>query len=92
MADQVYRKGLDPIYGGMFEGEKNGCLQTDSEWWVHAEAAVGFFNAYTLTGKRHYLDAVLSVWQFIRNHLSDQKDGEWFWGVNCNSSHPFNSI
>lgn len=82
MADTVYRTGLDTQYGGLFEAEKDGILQTNgSEWWTQAEAVVGFFNAYTMTGEQHYLDAVYSVWRFIRDHLVDRQNGEWFWGV-----------
>ncbi len=90
MADTVYRTGLDTQYGGLFETEKDGVLQTDgSEWWTQAEAVVGFFNAYAVTGENRYLDAVYSVWRFIQAHLVDRKNGEWFWGVSRDGTAVF---
>ena len=51
------------------------------EWWVSAEAMVGFVNAYQLTNDKKYLNAVFSLWDFIKKHIKDNKNGEWHWGV-----------
>jgi len=52
------------------------------EWWVSAEAMVGFFNAFQLTGKENYFSYSVNAWQFAKKYLLDIKGGEWFWGVN----------
>jgi len=52
------------------------------EWWVSAEAMVGFFNAFQLTGEVDYFNYSVNAWQFVKKHLLDSKGGEWFWGVN----------
>ena len=51
------------------------------EWWVSAEAMVGFLNAYQLTGKQSLLEHSINSWYFIKTHLLDVKGGEWYWGV-----------
>jgi len=52
------------------------------EWWVSAEAMVGFFNAYQLTQNENFYQYSINAWQFAKKHLLDIKQGEWFWGVN----------
>jgi mannobiose 2-epimerase len=51
-------------------------------WWPQAEAMVGFFNTYQNTKAQKHLDNALKSWSFIKTHLKDQQNGEWFWGVN----------
>ncbi|MCC9167014.1 AGE family epimerase/isomerase [Pontibacter harenae] len=51
------------------------------EWWVSAEAMVGFLNAYQLTKNELYLNSSWNAWQFSKNHLLDKEKGEWLWGV-----------
>ncbi|WP_308365528.1 MULTISPECIES: AGE family epimerase/isomerase [unclassified Microbulbifer] len=52
---------------------------TDSEWWVQAEALVGFLNAWQSTGEERYWKAFLRVWQFVKDHQIDWEDGEWLY-------------
>ncbi|MFN3852089.1 MAG: AGE family epimerase/isomerase [Spirosomataceae bacterium] len=56
---------------------------TDShrEWWVSAEAMVGYLNAYKITKQEMYLLKVFDLWDFTQKHLIDSTNGEWFWGV-----------
>jgi mannobiose 2-epimerase len=54
---------------------------THREWWVSAEAMVGFLNAYQITRDEHYLEKSLNAWQFTQQYLLDRQRGEWFWGV-----------
>jgi mannobiose 2-epimerase len=50
------------------------------EWWVSAEAMVGFYNAFQLTKHAQFLDAVKNTWTFIQKNLIDTQQGEWVWG------------
>lgn len=50
-------------------------------WWVQAEAMVGFFNAYEVSGEQKFLMLAINVWNFIKTYIKNQKNGEWFWGV-----------
>lgn len=58
-------------------------LNSSKQWWPQAEALVGFFNAYQLTGKVHFLDKTEKVWEFIKKYLVDHKNGEWYIGVDA---------
>jgi cellobiose epimerase len=49
--------------------------------WPQAEAMVGFFNAWQLTGEEKFLHYSLRSWTFIKQHIRDNEKGEWFWGV-----------
>ncbi|RDC61473.1 AGE family epimerase/isomerase [Adhaeribacter pallidiroseus] len=54
---------------------------THREWWVSAEAMVGFLNAYGITGEEAFLEKSLHSWQFIQKYILDKHYGEWLWGV-----------
>ncbi len=54
---------------------------THREWWVSAEAMVGFLNAWQLTSEPEFYDQARASWDFIQNHLLDKAGGEWRWGV-----------
>ncbi len=61
------------------------CGRVDEKriWWVQAEALLGFLNAWQKTGEEKYLQAVRNQWVYIRDVLSDPREGsEWFWYVN----------
>ncbi len=86
MAD-VTQEGLDSD-GGLwyeFDPEKNELI-AEKHWWVQAEALIGFYNAYQLTGDQKYLDIVYKNWDFIQKHILDKQNGEWFWGINRDNS------
>jgi mannobiose 2-epimerase len=58
-------------------------LNDSKQWWPEAEAMVGFYNAYQLSGKVHFLDKSEKVWNFIKQYLIDHKNGEWFGAVDA---------
>lgn len=80
MAGSVLKKGFDETGGIMYE--KN-IEHPDKEkhWWVQAEAVIGFFNAYELSGDKRFLSASINTWQFIQNYIIDKEKGEWYWSV-----------
>ena len=84
---EVTQEGLDTDGGLWYELDpKNNELIDEKHWWVQAEALIGFYNAYQLTGDEKYLDLVLKNWEFIKKYILDPENGEWFWGVNGNYS------
>lgn len=67
--------------GGLWYELEHGKLLKQKHSWPQAEAMVGYFNAWQLTGSDLYLNQVISSWQFIRQNILDRENGEWFWGV-----------
>jgi len=80
IADAVV-SGIDEEGGLMYESE-NGHHITEKHWWPQAEAMVGFFNAFQVTGDDAYLMRSLQSWDFAEKFIKDHDNGEWFWGVN----------
>ncbi|NGZ75330.1 AGE family epimerase/isomerase [Saccharibacillus alkalitolerans] len=81
MAEAVLRRGVDAD-GGIWNEASGGSLVDDSkDWWPQAEAMVGFYNAYELTGDAAYREAAARSWAFIRDYLVDREFGEWYWSV-----------
>lgn len=75
-------EGLQPdgsLYHELNREENHS--DTHREWWVSAEAMVGFLNAYSLTEEAHFLEKSIWSWEFAKQHLLDRERGEWRWGV-----------
>lgn len=69
-----------------FEPDINS-FDTDKHWWPQAEALVGFYNGFQITGNEAFKMKAFKNWEFIKKHLIDNKNGEWFWRVDKNG-HP----
>lgn len=67
--------------GGMYYEKSAGHLHDQYDWWPQAEAVVGFFNAWQISADEKYLHLASQSWEFIKNHIVDKNNGEWFWGV-----------
>ena len=81
MADAA-AAGLDADGSMFYEYEPgHNHLIKEKHWWVQAEAMVGFYNAWELSGDETYLEKSLKIWAFTKKHIIDQQNGEWFWGV-----------
>jgi len=69
---------VDHDKGGLLSArDEAGQISRKKEWWPQAEAVVGFYNAYELTGEQKYFDAADSVWEYIKDHFVDSVHGEW---------------
>jgi mannobiose 2-epimerase len=86
LADSV-AEGLDKDGGLWYEYEpQQQKMVKEKHWWPQAEALVGFTHAWQLSGYEKYLQYVFDNWQFIKQHIKDHKNGEWFWGVDANNN------
>jgi mannobiose 2-epimerase len=81
MVEVVLKEGIDVDGALRYEGKGGKMIDGGRECWPQAEAAIGFLNAFQLSGDGKYLKAMLRVWDFIENHLVDRVHGEWFWRI-----------
>jgi mannobiose 2-epimerase len=79
LAESVLDEAVDSDGAIFNEGSKGGITDTDKHWWPQAEAVVGFWNAFEMTGDSEFARASSKCWDFIREKLADQKHGEWHW-------------
>jgi mannobiose 2-epimerase len=78
MAEACLAEGLDGDGSMLFEAGGNGrILDAGKHWWVQAEAVIGFYNAFTLTGDDRFREAAMRVWDYIERHVVDRVHGEW---------------
>lgn len=80
LASITKTKGLDPNGGLNNELEANGETDTDKHWWPQAEAVIGFWNAWELSGETAFQKLAFDTWVFIQKEIKDPKGGEWVWG------------
>jgi len=76
-------EGLDAADGGLwyeYDPATNHWIR-EKHWWPQAEALVGFFNAYQVSGDEKYLQQVFKTYDFVKTKIKDLKHGEWFWGI-----------
>lgn len=79
---EAAQRGLDSDGGLWYEKDvaKNHLVK-EKHWWPQAEAIVGFYNAFQITGNTSFLDNSMNSWNFIKEHILNKNEGEWFWGI-----------
>jgi cellobiose epimerase len=83
IAEVTLAEGVEEDGGIPYERSRTGVTRSRREWWVPAEAAVGFLNAYQISGDERFLHASIAQWEFIEKHLVDRVAGEWFHSVSA---------
>jgi mannobiose 2-epimerase len=81
LAETVLREGVAADGGLCYEGKSGKVIDAGRECWPQAEAAVGFLNAWQISGEDLYYAASRRAWDYIENHLVDRVHGEWFWRI-----------
>ena len=71
-------EGVDTDGGIVNEGNARGWTNTNKDWWPQAEAAVGFLNAYQLSGDPKFFAATVRTWNFIDAKFVDRLHGDWY--------------
>ena len=78
MAEVVYDEGLDQDGSIFYERNSKGeFVDPNKHWWAQAEAVVGFYNAWTLTGQDRFRKAAERAWSYIEARIIDKQHGEW---------------
>ncbi|NOU59696.1 AGE family epimerase/isomerase [Marinifilum caeruleilacunae] len=83
LVDITINEGMDKD-ASLFNEREDEKLDTDKHWWPQAEAMVGLVDAWEWNDKAEYLGKMSQVWTFIKAHLVDKVNGEWYWRVNQN--------
>ena len=86
LARTTLAQGVDPDGGLAYEGRNGTVVNPDRDWWCQAEAVVGFWHVYQLTGEPAFAEAAKKVWDFIDRHQVDRNHGEWFWRIRPDGS------
>ena len=82
VANTFLQEGIDEE--GAVLNEKNrttGHVDTDRHWWPQVEALVGFKYAHGLHPDPNYIKASVKIWDYVKKHLIDHQNGEWFFRV-----------
>jgi len=91
IAEVIHAAALDKKNGGLIGGcDETGNIHQKKEWWPQAEAVVGFYNAYELSGEQKYFDAANSIWDYIKNYFTDRANGEWHNELNLENTPDMN--
>ncbi|MBS4200435.1 AGE family epimerase/isomerase [Bacillus sp. FJAT-49732] len=69
--------------GALLNEQVDGEIDRTRVWWVQAEAAVGFYNAYERTRDQRFLKLTKDLWNYIKKYIIDEREnGEWYSAVN----------
>ncbi|MFL5741543.1 MAG: AGE family epimerase/isomerase [Flavisolibacter sp.] len=78
-------EGLDEDGGLWYEYDpQEDHLIREKHSWPQAEAIVGFFNAWQISGEEKFLHHSWRSWKFTHRYIRDNDGGEWYWGVRDN--------
>ena len=78
MAMAVYEQGLDRDGSLFYEADAKGeFIDPKKHWWAQAEAVIGFYNAFQISGETRFLDASRATWNYIETKVVDRVHGEW---------------
>jgi mannobiose 2-epimerase len=86
LARSVVEEALGEDSGLAYEGCNGEVIDGNREWWCQAEAVVGLWQTYGLTGESAFAEAAARVWAFIESKLVDRVNGEWFWRILADGS------
>ena len=65
--------------GSMIYEKDGNHIDGDRHWWVQAESVVGYMYAYKNSKDIAYKEKASRIWNYIRNQIVDQENGEWYW-------------
>ncbi|MCM1502796.1 MAG: AGE family epimerase/isomerase [Bacteroidales bacterium] len=68
------------------EGPDSRHIDGDRHWWVQAETVVGCFNLWEHFGSQTGLEDAIMCWEFIKEHIVDRENGEWFWSLRADGT------
>jgi len=79
-------EGLQPDGSLIYEQKHNEPADTDRHWWVQAETVVGSYHAGLRTGDHKYVEVAEKCWEYIKQYLIDNTNGEWVWSAHADGT------
>lgn len=67
--------------GAMTYERKGTEYHRELSWWCQAETVLGCLNAWKLSGEERYYKQAFETWGWIKEHMIDQENGEWYGNV-----------
>lgn len=61
-------------------------IDADRHWWVQAETIVGYADLYQHFNDKRALTRAIQCWEFVKRHLTDHANGEWYWSIRADGS------
>ncbi len=56
------------------------------QWWVQCENVIGHVNLWQHFGTKADYDIACRTWHYVKTHLVDRTNGEWYWSINDDGS------
>ena len=78
MAQAVHDRALGKDGSILYESGPNGYQVMERQWWAHAEAVVGFYNAFQVSDQPHFQEASFRAWDYIQKYFIDRVNGDWY--------------
>ncbi len=69
-----------------YEKLPSGDFDDERQWWVEAETVVGNLWLWKYHGVASAEGIASGTWNYIREHLIDFQDGEWWWAILADGS------
>jgi cellobiose epimerase len=86
IAEAVRKDGLAEDGSLPYESGPEGLVDPLISWWVQAEAMVGFYNAYQISGQAAFAETAYHSWEYIQKRVIDRTYGDWFKRLNPDGS------
>lgn len=74
-------EGFLPDGSMRYEILADGSRDDSRQWWVQAETVVGNLWLWKFHGDDKAASRAIAAWNYIRENLVDNRDGEWWWAV-----------
>ncbi len=69
---------------------ERGIVNQRRDWWVQAEAVLGYLNAYHRGRDEVFAEAALKQWAYIRDKVCDPRPGSEWWSCLDEDDKPTN--
>ncbi len=78
LAENNLRLAVLPDGSFAEDGDDVEAKRLQRVWWIQAEAVVGFYDAFQLSGDERFEVASYRAWRFCIEHQFDSVHGDWF--------------